>query len=108
HVLHVVGVAGAVDVGVVTVGRLIFHVRGVDRDAAGFFFRGRIDVRIGHGLRAAGLRQRHRDRSRQRRLAVVNVADRADVAVRLVTFELFLGHSLAPGSPNRGSYWFGD
>jgi hypothetical protein len=35
------------------------------------------------------LRQRLRDRRRQRRLAVVNVTDRADVHVRLVAFKLF-------------------
>ena len=38
HVLHVVGVAGAIDVGVVALVALIFDVRGVDRDAALFFF----------------------------------------------------------------------
>ncbi|MNE41454.1 hypothetical protein D3C80_1355270 [compost metagenome] len=104
HVLHVVGVAGAVDVRVVTVSRLILDVRGVDGDAARLLFRRVVDVGVVHRLAAAGLRQRHRDRRRQRRLAVVNVADRADVAVRLSAFELFLGHSLAPGvSPNRGS-----
>jgi hypothetical protein len=94
HVLHVVGVAGAVDVGVVTVGRLIFHVRGVDRDAAGLFFRRGVDVGVVLRGRTTGLRQNDGDRGRQRRLAVVNVTNRADVAVRLVTFELFLGHRL--------------
>ena len=34
HVLHVVGVAGHVDVGVVTGGRLVLHVRDVDGDPA--------------------------------------------------------------------------
>jgi hypothetical protein len=33
-----------------------------------------------------------RDRRRQRRLAVVNVTDRANVAVRLVTLKLCFGH----------------
>ena len=33
-----------------------------------------------------------RDRSRQRRLAVVDVTDRADVDVRLGPLELLLGH----------------
>ena len=39
HVLHVVGVTGAVNVGVVTNSGIVFNVRGVDGDAAGFFFR---------------------------------------------------------------------
>src|SRR3990167_5679130 len=43
HVLDVVGVAGAVDVGVVAVGRFVFHVGGVDGDAACFFFGSRVD-----------------------------------------------------------------
>jgi len=36
HVLDVIGVAGAIDVGVMTVLCLVFHVRGCDRDAAAF------------------------------------------------------------------------
>jgi hypothetical protein len=49
HVLHVVGVPGAVDVRVVPVGGLVFDVRGVDRDAARLLFRRRVDlvVRLG-------------------------------------------------------------
>jgi hypothetical protein len=39
-------VAGAVDVGVVAVGRLVLDVGGVDGDAAGFFFRGGIDPNL--------------------------------------------------------------
>jgi len=42
--------------------------------------------------RAARLGQDLGDRRRQRRLAMVDVTDRADVAVRLVALELFLGH----------------
>jgi hypothetical protein len=38
HVLHVVGVAGAVDVRVVARLGLVLDVRGVDRDAARLFF----------------------------------------------------------------------
>lgn len=34
HVLHVIGVSGAVDVRVVPFFRLVLHVRGVDRDLA--------------------------------------------------------------------------
>ena len=44
HVLHVVGVAGAVDVRVVALVGLVFDVRGVDRDAALFFFGSGVDV----------------------------------------------------------------
>jgi hypothetical protein len=94
HVLDVVGVARAVDVGVVTVGRLVLHVRGVDRDPARLLLRRRIDVRIRLRRRPAGLGQRHGDRRRQRRLPMIHVTNRADVAMRLAAVELFLGHRL--------------
>jgi hypothetical protein len=37
-------------VGVVAVGRLVFHVRGVDRDAACLLFRRRVDLVVLLGL----------------------------------------------------------
>ena len=44
HVLDVVGVAWAVDVGIVAVGRLVLDVRGRDRDTALTLFRRLVDV----------------------------------------------------------------
>ena len=87
HVLHVVGVAGAVDVGVVTGVRLVFHVRRRDRDPTRFLFRCAVDLVVGFEVTEV-----LRDRRRQRRLAVVNVADGAHVHVRFVTCKLFLSH----------------
>ena len=92
HVLHIVGMAGAVDVRVVAVLGLILDVRRRDRDAARLFFRRLVDLVIGRERRPARLRQHLGDRRRQRRLAMVNVTNRADVAVRLVTFKFFLSH----------------
>src|SRR3546814_13868391 len=51
---------------------------------------------IGRERRAARLRQNLGDRSRQRRLAMVDVTDRPNVAMRLVTLKFCLGHSLCP------------
>ena len=92
HVLHVVGVAGAVDVRVVAVLGLVLDVRRRDRDAARLLFRRLVDLVVGREGRAARLGQNLGDRRRQRRLAVIDVTDRADVAVRLVAIEFLFGH----------------
>ena len=96
HVLHVVGVPGAVDVRVVAVGGLVLDVRGVDRDAARLFFRRRVDLVVGLGLAAELGRQHRRDRRRQRRLAMVHVTNRAHVHVRLGAFKFAFCHFRSP------------
>ena len=92
HVLDVVGVTGAVDVGVVPVLGLVLDVRRGDRDAALLLLRSVVDLVEAAGLAAHLLGEHGRDRRGQRRLAVVDVPDRADVDVRLVALELLLGH----------------
>ena len=67
-----------------------FVGRRVDRDASRALLRRLVDLVELDILRRAGLRQNLRDRRRQRRLAMVDMADRPDVAVRLRTLELFL------------------
>src|SRR5512139_1534570 len=94
HVLHVVGVARAVHVGVVTVRRLVFHVCGRDRDASRLLFRRRVDRVIRLELATEALCADLRQRRRQRRLAVVHVTDRAHVDVRLGALEFTLCHTL--------------
>ncbi len=92
HVLDVVGVAGAVDVGVVAGVGLVLDVGDRDRDPP-LPLLGRVVDRIeGAVLRRALQREVLGDRRGQARLAVVDVADRADVHVRLVSLELLLGH----------------
>ena len=93
HVLDVVGVAGAVHVRVVPVGGLVLDVRGRDGDAARLFFRrvvDRIETAELH-LRIV-LGQHLGDGRRQRRLAVIDVPDRADVHVRLAAIKFFFCH----------------
>src|SRR4051794_7433173 len=92
HVLDVVGVTRAVDVGVVAVLRLVLHVRRGDRDAALPLLGRVVDLLEAPRLAAVLLRQSLRDGGRQRRLAVVDMADRADVDVRLIALELLLRH----------------
>ena len=101
HVLHVVGVAGAVDVRVVAVGRLVLDVGGVDGDAARLFFRSRVDLVVRLGFAAELGRQHRGDRRRQRGLAMVHVADRAHVDVRLGPLEFSFCHFNSPKSNAR-------
>ncbi len=89
HVLDVVGVPRAVDVCVVTRFGLVLNVRGRDRDATLALLGRLVDVRE-IDLVAQTFRRDLRDRSRQRRLAVVNVTNRANVDVRLGPLELLL------------------
>src|SRR5215210_6215140 len=94
HVLDVVGVSGAVDVRVVTVLRLVLDVRRVDRDPARLLLRRVVDLlERPHRRVAALLREHLRDRGGERRLAVVDVADRADVEMWFRPLELLLSHS---------------
>ena len=90
HVLDVVGVAGAVHVRVVPLGRLVLHVRHRDRDTAGLFFRRVVDrIEAPELVLRIVLRQHLGDRRRQGRLAVIDVPDRADVDVRLSCDQIF-------------------
>jgi hypothetical protein len=92
HVLDVVGVARTVDVRVVTRLGLVLDVRGGDGDPALLLLRSVVDLREAPRFAAHLLRQDGGDGSRQRRLPVVDMTDRADVDVRLVALELLLGH----------------
>src|SRR4051794_36562011 len=95
HVLDVVGVPWAVDVRVVTLLGLVLDVRDRDRDAALPLLGRLVDLveRLGVGVHLRELFvQDARDRSRQRRLAMVDVTDGADVDVRLRPLELGLRH----------------
>jgi hypothetical protein len=94
HVLDVVGVPGAVHVRVVPVLGLVLDVRNRDRDAPLALFLRVVDLvkrreRVHVGVLVV---QHLGDRRGQRRLAVVDVTDGADVDVRLGPLELGLRH----------------
>src|SRR5215472_16635563 len=92
HVLHIVGVAGAVDVRIVALLGLVLDMSGRNRDAARLLLRRLVDLVVRRERRTAGFSQHLGDRRRQRRLAVVDVTDRSNVAVRFGTFKLCFGH----------------
>jgi len=86
-------VTRAIDVRVVAIRRLILDVRRRNRDSAGFFFRSVVDriKRPEQDLRVV-LREHLGDRRRQRGLAMIDVTDGANVAVRLIAFKFLFGH----------------
>jgi len=96
HVLDVVGVTRAVDVRVVPVRRFILDVRRRDGDSASLFF-GRVVDRIKRPERVLRivLRQNFRDSRRQRGLAMIDVTNRPNVAVRLVAIKFLFRHNSA-------------
>ena len=87
HIFHIVGVAGAINVRIVTIISLILNVSGRNGDTTGFFFRRCVDLII-----VLKITKLFGDRSSQRGFAVVNMANGTDVAMRLITFKLFLCH----------------
>ncbi len=92
HVLDIVGVSGAVDMGVMTLFGLVFHVSGIDRDAARSLFRRLIDIRIVDEVGLALEVENLGDGGGQRGLAVVDMADRADVYMGFGSVKLCFSH----------------
>ena len=92
HVLDVVGVPRAVDVGVVARVGLVLDVGDGDGDPA-LALLGRVVDRVEGAVLGLALQgEVLGDRRGQARLAMVDVADRADIDVRLGALELLLGH----------------
>ena len=95
HVLDVVSVAWSVNVCVVTLLGLVLHVGDGDGNTALALFRSGVngvEVALDVGLRWETVSQYLRDSSGERRLTVVNVADGANVYVRLGAVKLCLCH----------------
>ncbi len=92
HVLDVVRVTWAVDVGVVPLFCLILHVGSIDGDAALPFFWSIVD--FFEPLYSAGITpgEQHRDCSSSCSLAVVDVTNGTHVYVRLSPFKLLFCH----------------
>lgn len=87
HVLDVIGVAGAVHVGVVAALSLVLDGGGVDGDSTRTLLRGGVDFIVLLGDAVAHGGQGHGEGGGERGLAVVDVADGADVDVGLLPLE---------------------
>src|SRR6516165_7157365 len=92
HVLDIVGMTRAVDMRVMPLLGLVFDMRRRDRDAPRPLLRRLVNLVVRSERRPTLLRQHFGDRRRQRRLAVVDVTNRPDVAVRLRPLKLRLRH----------------
>ncbi len=92
HVLDVVGMPRTIDMRIMPVGGLVFDMRRGDRDPPRPLLRRLVDLVKRHKCRPALLRQYLGDRRRQCRLAMVDVTDRPDVAMRLGPLKLRLRH----------------
>ncbi len=90
HVLDIVGVARAVDVGVVTLVGLILNVSGVDGDTALALLGSLVDAGVVLVLSLALQSQVLGDGSGQGGLAVVDVTDGADVYMGLSSLKFCL------------------
>jgi hypothetical protein len=92
HVLHIVGVAGTVNVSVVPVLGLVLDVRYRYRYSALPLLGSVVDLVELRLFGQTRMRQNTRYRRRQSRLAVVHVAYRAHIDVWLGPLEFLLGH----------------
>ena len=92
HVLDIVGVTRAVHMGIVPLLGLVLHVSGVNCDTTRLLLGSLIDGVIGLELGLAGEGQVLGDGSGQGSLAVVNVANGANVDMGLGSFKFLLSH----------------
>ena len=92
HVLNIVRMAGAVDVGIVALVGLVLYVCGVDGYSTGLLFGRLVDLVVAHRCRVALLAQRHGDGRGQGGLAMVYVTYGADVDMGLSAFKFCLCH----------------
>jgi hypothetical protein len=74
----------------------VFYVRGIDGDAACFFFRGIVDLVVGFGRATEFFGQNGGQCCGQCGFTMVNVTDGANVYVRFVPREFLFSHELIP------------
>ena len=83
HILHVIGVTGAIDVAVVSVFGLVFDVAGIDSNLTGLLLGGLVNVLVAHGLGPTLLGKDVGNGLGESRLSMIDVTDGTNVDVRL-------------------------
>ena len=81
--------AGAIDVSIVTIGRFVFHVSGRNRNAARLFFWRCVNLIVGFELTTKLFCTNLGQRRGQRGFTMIDMADSADIDMRLGARELF-------------------
>ena len=96
HVLHIIGVAWAVNMRIVTLCGLVLDVCGVNGDATLFLLRSVIDLveRLDFLASEAPLVENLGNCGSQSRLTVVNMANCTDVDMRFCSLECFFCHNI--------------
>ena len=92
HVFHIVGMPGAIYMGIVPIFRLILHMSRINGNTALFFFGCFVNVVKGHKIGKPLGCQRLGNSSSQRGFAVINMPDCANVDMGFVPFKFFLRH----------------
>ena len=95
HVFDVVGVPRAIHVGVVAIGRFVFHMGGIDGNASGLFLRSRVDIFVFFHLSAGLIGQANGDRRRQSGFAMIHMTYGSDVSHGVLIDQIFLWPSLS-------------
>ncbi|CAB4766737.1 unannotated protein [freshwater metagenome] len=98
HVLDVVSMTRHINMRIMPILRLVLNMSNRDRDTTSLLLRRLINLIKRSELRQPLIRQRLRNRSRQRRLTMINMTHRPNIHMGLRTLELCLAHdgSLSP------------
>ncbi len=99
HVLHIISMTRHINMRIMTILRLILHMRNRNRDTTLPLLRSLINIikRSKRRRTNTTIRQHLRNRSRQRRLPMINMTHRPNIHMRLGPLEFRLSH-LALGS----------
>src|SRR3990167_6854281 len=94
HILHIVRMAWAIHMGVMSILGLILHMGNIDCEAPLSFFRGLINLVIGHEFRHALFLQHLSDGSSHGGLSMIHVTACPNIQMRLLPLKFLFAHVL--------------